>query len=365
MKVKKIINSAELVSYNANNRGNNVGDCVKRSMSLAFDIPYAQIGKLLNEKMKKSRYTAWNIYPVFSKVIADLGGGHYTTMPNPLTVDEYVEQEADPSKTYLLLVGKKFGSTSHLVCVRNGKIWDSWDCRDYYVTGYWVVPQSTKSITDLKEHLDELDADLFEPILEREIIKQMKKYKMDGEYAYNTKVKGYALTSACRLTLYAKGVIKKQRIYNFQINLSLEPTMSLDEAKSYIEKTTKIRAYDRIYAIEQEEKKVKEEWDMKSQAGLERTAYSTLQWMDAREKKFFSTLPGWARALITYVNIQEPGQYHDSYSIKMDKLPNDETHPNIKNFYLNAYEASQIRDMLDRYAKYGEIEGIDYSYDFY
>ena len=55
------IESAELVRYNANSSGKMSPDCVKRALSLAFDVPYSQIAKMLNEEMKKmpgTLYTA-------------------------------------------------------------------------------------------------------------------------------------------------------------------------------------------------------------------------------------------------------------------------------------------------------------------
>ena len=47
--MKRYISSADYVNYNANSRGNNVGDCVKRALSMAFDMDYNQTSKELNE----------------------------------------------------------------------------------------------------------------------------------------------------------------------------------------------------------------------------------------------------------------------------------------------------------------------------
>ena len=154
--MKLSVNSATVEKYNANNRGKNVGDCVKRAMSLAFDTPYSEISKLLNAKMKELRKTKWNSLKVFVPVMEELGATGKTNMSgDPITLEEWVDQEADPNKTYILLVGKKPGWTDHLVCVRDGKIWDSWDSRGRYITTYWVVKDSVshKEFTDIKDHL--------------------------------------------------------------------------------------------------------------------------------------------------------------------------------------------------------------------
>lgn len=43
------VNSATLVEYNANDRGKNAPDCVKRAISMAFSIPYSEVSKALRE----------------------------------------------------------------------------------------------------------------------------------------------------------------------------------------------------------------------------------------------------------------------------------------------------------------------------
>lgn len=362
MTIKKVIQSAEFVKYNANNRGNDVGDCVKRSMSLAFDVPYYQIGKLLNAKMKEKRKHAWNIEPVFSAVIMDLGGHSYTKMSSPITVDDFAENEADPGTTYLLLVGKKFGQTSHLVCVRDQKIWDSWDCRDWFVTGYYVIPIESKPITDVKDHLEELVESYFTSDFEDDVTRQMFKWGLDeGDLLFKPTIKGYSIYTSCKLEMSPTDVIPKKRAYTFQIVLPIEPTMTVEEAEAFIRKTAKVRIYDRLYSIAGQEKKLREEWEVRNQMGYDEPKE---YWLDARERKFIATLPGWARALIKWIDIQDPNQYHDSYRITMRKLPTDDRHPNITKFSLEAYTADQLREMIDRYGKYGEIEGIDYYQDW-
>ncbi len=91
--------SAQLERYNANSRGKSVSDCVNRAISLAFDTPYSEVNKLLNQKMKEKRESSWKISSVYGKVIEDLGGRELdvaSEMPSGLTVAEFVDDYAMP-----------------------------------------------------------------------------------------------------------------------------------------------------------------------------------------------------------------------------------------------------------------------------
>lgn len=360
----KQINSATLERYNANNRGKSVGDCVKRAISIAFDIPYSEVGKLLVSKMKELRRTQWNIWPVFEKVIKDLGGTIKQAPSQDMTVADFADNFADPNRTYVLLVGKKYPQTSHLVTVRDGKIWDSWDCSDYYVARYYEVSDSVqhKEFTDIKDHLAELTDDYIFPILNAEREKQIKKYGwLSGSCSYSSSFKAYAVTTTWKQILVPDLYIPKNRTYSFQIAFPFEPTMTVDDAIKFIQTTGKTRMYDRLYAINEQEKKLKEEYLMHEQLGTK--PYDTT-YLSAQEEKFYNSLPGWARALVRHIRISDPGQFHDSYELEINKLPADDTHPEYEYYNLVDYDADGIRKQLTRYAKYGEIADIDYERDW-
>lgn len=358
------INAATLETYNANNRGNNVGDCVKRSMSLAFDIPYYKMGQLLNAKMKELRKPAWNIQSVFEPLIRDLGCKAWKECPNRVTVEDFVDNMADPAETYLLLVGKTYPRTSHLVCVRDGRVWDSWDCRNYLVARYYIIADSVshKALTDIRDHIEDLCSEYAEPTVNAEIGRQINKYKMSGSVEMRRRIEGYTIKIYLKLTLEPTDICPKQRLYRMEIALPLEPTMTAEEAITFITKTSKVRVYDRMYAVAGQERKLKEEYEMLAQVG--KTNRFDSMWLDGRETKFYNSLPGWAKALVRYVRVTDPGQYHNSYELSIDKLPGDDTHPNSTRYVLYDYDADGIKEQLDRYAKYGEIEGIDYYKDW-
>ena len=62
----------KLIYYNANTHNVHSGDCVKRAISLAFNLDYEYIAKLLRQKAKELRINSWQVPSVFIPVIEDL-----------------------------------------------------------------------------------------------------------------------------------------------------------------------------------------------------------------------------------------------------------------------------------------------------
>ena len=121
------IEAATLKYYNANNRGNRTSDCVKRALSLALDISYTDISKLLNAEMHRQHEDAWNYPNVYGKVAKDLGCSDWiydgvTNENGRMKLDEFVDTVLDPNQTYLVHTGRSASVRDHIVCVRDGKI---------------------------------------------------------------------------------------------------------------------------------------------------------------------------------------------------------------------------------------------------
>lgn len=359
------ISAAELKYYNANNRGKSVGDCVKRAISLAFDTSYSEVGKLLNSKMKELRKTKWNIVPVFSKVIEELGGGQNIKEEENITLDEFVDTKADPNYIYVLLVGKRKGENSHMVAVRNNKIWDSWNSKDNIVNSYWKIDGSnSKPIRDTdKNWMSDMAHNYAEPAVTNELLRYMNK----KDWTYKSyEVNAYAKTSYkikvyCSITLEADLYVSKDRIYDFEVTLVIEPTWDEEEVIEFIQKFGKQKTYDRLWAIGEQEKKVKEEYAMIQELGGDQSNMEDM-YLNTAERRFVSTLPGWVRPLIQYLWIQSPGEYSDSYSLRIGRLPGDTLHKGTIRF--EDYDADGIRYQLDRYKKTYEVGGVDYDKDW-
>ena len=59
--------------YNANPKNRRVGDCVKRSISLAFKDDYTKVAKELNELKNQLRWPIFNSPIVYHRYIKDRG----------------------------------------------------------------------------------------------------------------------------------------------------------------------------------------------------------------------------------------------------------------------------------------------------
>ena len=365
--MKRKINSAELVKYNANARGNNVGDCVKRSMSLAFGMTYNEISKLLIAKMKQVRADAWNQDRVWTKVMDDLGAKPVKVDWRTTTVDEFCDEKADPSKTYVLLCGSpKSTRSTHMVCVKNATIFDSWDCRDWVVYDYYIVPDkyNTKELTDIKDKLPSLCETYAAPIIENQVVSYFHKKGWPGDFDYKARPRGYAVKFYCTVLISPYGPLKKAREYNFEISLVFTPTMTEQDAIDYIKTTAKTRAYDRMYAIAGQEAKLAEVEEAKARYSEEGLRDLDKAFLSNQERKFLNSLPGWAIPLVTYVNIFKPGEYYDSYEIKIHPLPDDDRRHWTQKIYFHGYQASDIRDQLDIYKSTYDVPGEDYDYEY-
>ena len=354
--MKKQIKAAQLVRYNANARGNSVGDCVKRSMSYAFDMSYNDISKLLLAKMKEKRCSQWNILPVFRPVIEELGGRNVTDqcVSSPITLDEFADNHT--TGTYILLVGDKPGSTSHAVCIVDGKVYDSWDSRDKYVTTVWLVKEDvdTSETFDIAANVDSLV-----PVINNAIEKYLNKYAAKYDWIDDT-VLSIRITRKA-YTLYASFIViaSVPGIYDEDIHVKLpyvfNPRTTYDEAVKQIDNVTKVKLYDKLYAVNTAVKSEREAFAINPDFRKIKDKF----YMDAQELKFYNQLPGWAKAIITFLDIQQPNMYSDSYTIHAKCLPGD-PRPEDK-LYFRAYNSAQMKDMLKRYHDNWEHPDRDYS----
>lgn len=375
MKRKKHFNeyiqSAEYKRYNANNRGTHTGDCVKRALSMAFDMDYTAVGKQLNIIMKTLRAPAWNIERVYAPFIKTHGGSpEYHAFRNPatgepidrdgiaITVDEWIDLLGQKG-TYILETHNKpkaVGSGNHLTCVIDGKLFDSWDSRNQYVCGYYIVEgRKELELTNLEDHWSEL-IQMVEELMVAEGRKYIQKYSIpNGSMSFAVpRIKdGY--------TIYTSGTITtddghNKHKYVFPVAVVLSPTMTLDAAKKKLVDTVKVRVYDRFYAINKGLKDEAEATQLYKDSGY--TEKQNLWMYGGREEKFFNSLPGWVKPFVTAVYVQSPGQYSDSYELYFMPIKGD---PNPKKVYLWGYDSAMIREELDMYKKDFSRPGEDYS----
>lgn len=358
--MKRIITAAVYKNYNANSSGRNTTDCVNRAISLAFKKSYNEVHKeLLSELHSQRRYSSYKMYPIYEKLILGWGGQEEKELPINQTVSEFCDDMGSEG-TYILETHEKpqfHHRGNHLTCVIDGVLYDSWDSSNCYVCGYYTVKEgkTDREFTDIQSHFDEYREKIPDMIMD-EVDRITKKefhgcdrtvgvraYDEDGVAKYGL-VKGYTIKFPCEYEIQKFG---KNHQYVFNISYVFTPETTEEEAEKIIKDTTKVRVYDRIYEIKKDLKKKEEEYEVQQQLGVEYTTTEHL-FLDGREERFYNSLPGWCKPLITYLNVDRPGQYSNSYRLNINPLPGD---PNREMIKLESYQGSEIREMLDMYKK--------------
>lgn len=143
----------KLIYYNANTHNVHSGDCVKRAISLAFNLDYEYIAKLLRQKAKELRINSWQVPSVFIPVIEDLlPYGDLKEIYNNGTVAEFTA--AHSVGTYIIQCGEEY--PNHLLCVIDGNIYDSWDSSNLKCFNTYIIDNKASNIYSYDEQKNQL-----------------------------------------------------------------------------------------------------------------------------------------------------------------------------------------------------------------
>lgn len=377
----KRISASNLIKYNANSRGSNVGDCAIRSVSLALDEPYTQSSKGLKEfaKTYNSKHHTWGTWhEMHFNSTANIADYLESKCPNVkniacrsenITVGEFADEHL--SGTYLLVAESKSSGRSHAVCCIDGDVYDTWDCRDWFVKEYFVIRsrKSKRNLEHVKEDaLDELEYE--GTVLGEELFqKYLEKYKIqeDGDYTFKT----YIYDDSVLVFRVKFHDIILDADFHFSIKISLPLGKSVDELRSYIKKSIKTKMYDRMYSIG---KDIEARYATINSMTDEDKEFmkDVSHWRSRMEDRFFRGLPGWVKPLVTSVYVRSKGPredaWHDDYELTFLPVASD---PNRDLVTLIGYQPSDIKLQLDIYHDgYGDLDkfsrpGEDYNeYDY-
>ena len=341
------VTSAEFIRYNANAAGHNTGDCVKRALSLAFDMPYNEIGKELIAKMKQLRRDAWNRPAVYEHVIRAHGGGNKVTVNEPMQLNEFADT-IGASGTWLVTTGKKTGDPNHIVCVIDGTIYDSWDSTTQYVCSYFPVNVNIErhfteiNVLDYTKEIDDVANAVGKALMEKYpwCKDYVRRFTIETKIPRDNKYKAHLYVE---LFLNPRPYYNRSSEYNFDFYVVFTPSTTDEDAHKIIKNTIKTRMYDRFYSINQQEKKKEEANEL---GGVTKPKYMT-----PRELKFWNSLPVKYQRIIKGINIQEPGQWHDSYTLEVEPQWLENTYSG--SVWLETYDASEMRELLELYLKDG------------
>lgn len=122
---------AKWKQFNENPAGRNVGDCAVRAISVALDVDwetaYALIalnGFLMGDMISSNG--------VWGSVLRQHGFSRYAipnTCPDCYTINDFADE--NPHGVYVV------GTGNHVVTIRDGVIYDSWDSRQEIPQYYW------------------------------------------------------------------------------------------------------------------------------------------------------------------------------------------------------------------------------------
>lgn len=352
----KVIQSADWIKYNANNRGNDTSDCVVRSISMAFNIPYNDSHKKLIQKQHDMN-TSYKYSHVFGKVIQELGGGPKITLDDVVTVSDFIDTQGQDA-TLLLSVSRKPRSlSSHLTCSVDGKLYDSWDCLGWYVNYYWVVEGVVREFTDIQSRM-ELLSEAGQELISNQAQVFINKYNLPGELRISDSViEEYSLRFKCSY--------KDDTIYKaFSIVCPFSPTTTEEEARKKLFEIIRVRLYDRFYEINKKELGMKKASDLFYDSGYTDADRTSVRAFPV-ERRFLNSLPEWIHPFIRYVNIDAPGQYSDSYQLEILPIKGDPKKPagsikgrDLVEFY--GYDSNMVKEEVDRYKRSYERPGYDY-----
>lgn len=151
---KQAVDSA-LKRYNANSRNNNQGDCVARSLSLAYGLDYDETKSSL-VKYAHNIGKRWNTYACFSNWMLHKGYKKLIWLSEETAITAEQLSNIVQDGIVVALVGQKFGEMSHMLTIIDGDIYDSWDSRKKIVDRYFIIDGDVDKLTVNSETINEL-----------------------------------------------------------------------------------------------------------------------------------------------------------------------------------------------------------------
>ena len=327
------IESAEWKNYNANTRDARVGDCVKRALTIAYSMDYDEVSKELNRIKRINGKSAYNLTSVYYK-FCEARGNKF--QPISVNRDRYFPdlgsnepiQVADvcdtlQEGTYLLEVSKKPSKyTDHLCVVVDGKLYDSWDSRKWYVDKWSIVTTVTTDVFDIRwqDISDIIDEYLLTYLNKLE--SKYSDYSVSFQLGNPEHVNRYTYELVCflRFAEFPPQSSKYHRCktWGHRVTVKLNPRMNEDTNCSILQKKISQKIYDWVYNVIKDVKDAKatEEFDWSdSQLG---------HYHSSDDKKLIMNLPEWCRKYIKYVEYDPNLTFqNDKYEVTMKALPDD------------------------------------------
>ncbi len=123
--------------YNNNPKGNNVADCVIRSISFGLDMDYYQTyQELVNYSIQQGEGWLFNYYQSYGKYLETKGCSElepFKIGKKKARVEDLSHHPRYKRGTYIIRI------KGHLTVVRDGTLYDTWDCGNMIIKQIWEV----------------------------------------------------------------------------------------------------------------------------------------------------------------------------------------------------------------------------------
>lgn len=334
-----VLNEA-LIKYNANIRSKNVGDCVKRGISLAYNKPYSEVEKDLNAKKREYGASAWNVPYIFERVMNDYSDGELIKMTEynqHTSVEEFAETH--PDGIYIVLCGETYNNVSHMCVVMNGDVYDSWNSLNYIVVRYYLISESHVSTHTITP--DEMNT--YTEIAEERVAENLKdisdKYNLGmGALSFATSVMDstkFALGLYARTREDEEYDVKQVDYYVFS------PRMTSDECIEYVNKRTDELTKKFISAIRKAIKEHEEELGFGDEP---------MSHFNAEGQRLLAKLPAWCRNRVLDLRMERGfwDARNVEYYVGMKPLPND---PDQSKVRFHADNLADLKYIINEYKK--------------
>ena len=329
---KVVILAADMVYYNANTRGKDVGDCVKRGLSLAYRMDYNAVASELNRIKREVRETAFNKHNVYFKFI-ERRGDKISTPQDIVTVTQFAD--AHPTGTWLVITAPtedraRRKHSNHILPIVNGTIYDSWNSTNEFVVWYSEVRGGTG--TDLHDDIDVnelatyVDAKLMEYGFTLE--DKYSEYELHIVTSKVVRQDRFTYYHSYKLTYTDRGMTS----WTFcKTLIKVNPALDFDKNFETNFKRAKQKLYDKVYEIVREI----------------RANQIQVHEKFSGDRKLLLSLP---EAIRPYVKRAEKWydnyEQRDRYEITVKPMPGDTSD---WNYYIEAYSMRDVKRACEHY----------------
>lgn len=380
-----VIKEAPLIKYNANSRGTNTKDCSIRSISLALDQSYQETSKGLKSQCTRPDDSYKTITNITSYVKSVKPGVELINTEGNVMLEDFADEHT--VGTYLVFVGKSRTQTysKHAVCLIDGTIYDTWDCRKWYVKEYINIKKRSsdrnlESVFADKETVKEIAT-----FVQSESRKLLDKYinKYDIQNIYDVDKYEYISVGTSGVVQYQNYINDKRLNENYKIKIkfSVPLGLSYDDVLKYVDKQLDKKLYSRFYNINKDIQDQLEGLQGYEDEGS--SSFKSTYYLNGNEKRFYNGLPGWVKPLLINIEVPNPFYgvgYSNDYMIRFKPLHQDSnrntvvisglTSNDIKgklDIYKNGYDANGYShlDDLDKFSRPDDdYDAYEYGFDY-